>query len=343
MRRSPAKNRTGRRVTTRGAGSGGQPRSIEVRVPASAANLGAGFDCFGLALELFLTVRATVLPQSSEPIFIDNRGEPGSENLPREAEKNLIVRAMRAAAERYGLRLPPLRLNVHNGIPLTSGLGSSAAAIVTGITLCSALNDNAIPDDAALALAAELEGHADNVAAALHGGFVVTSIGADGKVLALRRPWPREIRVLVVTPHATLETSQARAVLPTAVSRSDAVHNLQRAALFCAAIEEGRHNLLWEAMQDKLHQPYRAPLVPGLAEALATPRLPGLLGIALSGAGPSVIALANANLPKIGEAIASRFRGRGIEATIRQLAVCQRGTQLSVHKQPRANRHGARR
>ena len=309
----------------------GALRTLEIRVSASTANLGAGFDCFGLALKLYLTVQATLLPGADSAWQIRSRGEPGSESLPSTAEENLIARAMRTAAERHGLELPPLRLDVHNGIPLASGLGSSAAALVAGVKLCSALNGNAISDDATLSLAAELEGHADNVAAALYGGFVITVTDSDRRVLAHCQRWPAEIRVLVVTPHVKLETQHARAVLPPSVSRADAVHNLQRAALFCAALGRKRHDLFWKAMQDRLHQPYRGPLIPGLAEALATPRLPGMLGIALSGAGPSVVALAKNNRCQIGEAIAAHFHKRGIETTVRQVATCPHGAQVFEH------------
>ncbi len=307
----------------------GRRRSVEVRVPASTANLGSGFDCFGLALQLHLTVRATVVPEADERCRIRSRGEDGSALLPRTAEKNLIVRAMRFAAERQGLTLPPMRLAVHNGIPLASGLGSSAAAIVAGISLCALISGSQIPDETALGYATELEGHADNVAAALHGGLVITCVIPSGGVLALKKPWPLEIRVVVVTPRVTVETVHARAVLPPAVSRADAVHNLQRAALFTAALEQGRHDLLWEAMQDRLHQPHRQGLVPGLAEALATPRLPGLLGVSLSGAGPSVLAFAQSHLEQIGEAIAEPFRKHGIQTTVRNLAVDEHGRQTT--------------
>lgn len=311
-------------------------RSVEVRVPASTANLGSGFDCFGLALQLYLTVRATLVPDSDERCRIRSRGEDGSALLPRAPEKNLIVRAMRFAAERRGLTLPPMRLAVYNGIPLASGLGSSAAAIVAGISLCALTTGSEIPDQTALGYATELEGHADNVAAALHGGLVITCASPSGGVLALKKRWPPEIRIVVVTPHVAVETAHARAVLPPAVSRADAVHNLQRAALFTAALEQGRHDLLWEAMQDRLHQPHRQGLVPGLAEALATPRLPGLLGVALSGAGPGVLAFAQTHLEQIGEAIAAPFRKHGIRTMVRNLAVDEHGQQASDSSRGRA-------
>lgn len=299
-------------------------RCVEVRVPASTSNLGAGFDCFGLALRLYLTVRATVAPEAAEPCRVRSSGEGEGAALPRSAE-NLIFRAMCVAAAREGLSLPPVRLAVRNEIPLGRGLGSSAAAIVAGLTLGAALCGRELADETLLRRATELEGHADNVAAALCGGWVTTCVTEDGGVLAVKRRWPRDLKIVVVSPHVSLDTAHARAALPPLVGRADAVHNLQRAALFSAAIEERADDLLWEAMRDRLHQPHRRHLVPGLAEALDTPRLPGLVGLALSGAGPSVLAIARDRFEEIGAAIAGGFRGKGVEAASRLLEVDEDG------------------
>lgn len=301
--------------------------AVEVRVPASAGNLGAGFDCFGLALRLYLTVRATVDPQSLQPCRMRSRGEGYGTALPSTAD-NLIFRALNLAARKQGLTLPPVYLEADNEIPLSSGLGSSAAAIIAGITLCEALCDHEIPSELVLRYATELEGHSDNVAASLFGGWVITCTGQDGSVLAVKKYWPRDIKVIVVSPHATLETARARAALSPLVSHADAAHNVQRAALFTAAIEEHRHDLLWEATRDRLHQERRQSLVPGLADALATPRHPGLLGLALSGAGPSVLALAQDHFDELGETIAQCFHKHGIETTVRLLEVDESGRQI---------------
>ena len=301
--------------------------AVEVRVPASAGNLGAGFDCFGLALQLYLTVRVTVDSESLQPCRMRSRGEGYGTNLSPTAD-NLIFRAMSFAAEKQGLTLPPISIEAENEIPLGSGLGSSAAAIIAGITLCAALCDHEISSDLVLRYATELEGHSDNVAASLFGGWVITCTGQDGSVIAVKKYWPRDIKVIVVSPHATLETARARAALLPLVSHADAVHNVQRAALFTAAFEEHRYDLLWEATRDRLHQERRQGLVPGLADALATPRLPGLLGLALSGAGPSVLALARDHFDELGMAIAECFQKREIETTVRLLDVDESGRQI---------------
>ncbi|HJU54761.1 MAG TPA: homoserine kinase [Pyrinomonadaceae bacterium] len=303
--------------------------SFTVRVPASTSNLGAGFDCFGLALRLYLSVRATVVEGAAEPCRVRNGGE--GVGLSRTAD-NLIYVAMRFAASREGLELPPVRLAVHNELPLGRGLGSSAAAIVAGLSLCQLVCGHELSDETILRYALELEGHADNVAPALYGGFVVNCVTQGGGVLAVKRRWPADLKTIVVSPDVSLKTAEARDALPRTIERAAAVHNIQRAALFVAALDAGRYDLLWEAMRDQLHQRHRESLVPGLSAALATPREPGLVGLALSGAGPSVVALATSRFAELGETIAESFRRNGTGARVRVLDVDGEGLQTSVSK-----------
>lgn len=311
---------------------GKSERSFSVRVPASTSNLGAGFDTFSLALQLYLTVSARVVPAANPMCRVTSSGEGSSSGLLSPSGDNLIFRAMSFAAEREGWILPPMKLDVQNELPLGSGLGSSAAAIVAGITLGSLICDRELRAETVLRYALEMEGHADNVAAAYHGGWVTSCVKPDGNVLAIKRSWPTDLKVIAVSPDALLKTAETRSALPDTLEHNDAVHNLQRVALFSAAVEEGAYDLLWEAMQDRMHQPYRQSLVPGLSEALATKRQPGLLGVALSGSGPSVIALARDHLPEVGEAIAGSFRRHGIPATVRLLEVDREGWKATVEK-----------
>ena len=299
--------------------------AFEVRVPGSTSNLGSGFDCFGLALRLYLTVSATAVPDATEPCRVTTTGAKENEALPRNAV-NLIYRAMSFASRSEGASLPPVELIAHNEIPLASGLGSSAAAIVAGIKLAGLIVGTEISDQAILNYATEFEGHPDNVAASLHGGFIASCIAADKNVLSAKFDWPSKIRVVVVSPHSQLPTHVARAALQRTVSRVDAVFNLQRAALFVGAIAQGRHDILWEAMRDRLHQPQRESLVPGLAAALALPRMPGLLGVALSGAGPSIVALVESNEEEIGQRIAKCFK---VESNVRTLDVDNEGCRIN--------------
>lgn len=300
----------------------------EVRVPASTSNLGPGFDCFGLALKLYLTVSATSILDATELCRVTTTGAKENEALPRNAV-NLIYRAMSFAAERERVSLPCIELNVHNEIPLASGLGSSAAAIVAGIKLSALITGKSISDQSILNYATEFEGHPDNVAASLYGGFTASCICSNGTVLSTKFDWPEQIRIVVVSPHSQLPTHVARAALPRTITRLDAVQNLQRTAIFTAALAQQRYDLLWEAMRDRLHQPHRESLVPGLAEALALPHIPGLLGIALSGAGPSIVSLVDDNEDEIGACIASCFKARNIESTTRILDVDNEGIQLT--------------
>lgn len=312
-----------------------QQSVFEVRVPASSANLGAGFDCLGLALKLYLTVRAKVLTQPGARSLVRSGGVQGSSILPGAPDQNLILRAMRNVAERESFDLPPVRLDVKNQIPIAAGLGSSAAAIAAGVALSFALSGRKLALNTALRYAAEMEGHADNVAAAILGGLVVTLIRADGSVAAIRKLWPNDLRVIAITPVLTLETTASRSALPKTVPHGDAVHNLQRTALLVAALEQRRYDLLWDAMQDRLHQPYRQALIPGLADALAMPRAPGLVAVALSGSGPTVIAIATSRFQEIGKAIADIFTMNGLASTIRKLSVAQEGLVLTTKRTPR--------
>lgn len=299
--------------------------TFEIRVPASTSNLGPGFDCFGLALKLYLTVRATAVPNASEPCRVTTTGAKENEALPRNAV-NLIYRAMSFAARSEGAALPPVELVAHNEIPLASGLGSSAAAIVAGVKLAGLITGKEIPDQSILNYATEFEGHPDNVSASLHGGFIASCISSDKTVLAAKFDWPAKIRVVVVSPHSQLPTHVARAALPRTVSRVDAVYNLQRAVLFAASIAQQRYDRLWEAMHDRMHQPQRESLVPGLGDALALPHMPGLLGIALSGAGPSIVALVESNEEEIGQRIAKCFK---VGSTVRSLEVDNQGCRIN--------------
>jgi homoserine kinase len=300
------------------------PDSALIRVPASTSNLGAGFDCFGLALKLYLNVEARVDVESQMPCRVEVIFEESHSHFPRD-ENNLIYRAMKITAEKFNKSLPSVHLKIHNEIPLCSGLGSSAAAIVAGIELANRLCELNLSKDEMLQIATEMEGHPDNVAASIFGGWVINCVDEEGKTITIKRDFPDEIKIIAVTPHAQLETKKAREVLPKTVSHKDAVFNLQRASLFIAAIESRSFDLLREAMRDCLHQPYRQDLILGLKDALAIDGIEGLLGVCLSGAGPSVLAFATENFDAISEAIADCFQQNDIETTVRFLEVCNAG------------------
>jgi homoserine kinase len=206
---------------------------------------------------------------------------------------------------------------VRSGIPLKAGLGSSAAAIVAGIRLFE-LIAGPLPTADVLTLAAQLEGHPDNTSASILGGLTASCQTTTG-VIAIACRWPDDIRVVLATPDVALETKVARATLPAAIDRTDAIFNLQRTAVLLQAIHTGRYDALREALRDRLHQPYRAPLVPGLEQALAFEH-PALLGVFLSGAGPSIAALTRGDAPDVVNRFERLYRDTlGLGCTVRTL------------------------
>ncbi len=304
-----------------------------MRVPGSSANLGPGFDVLGLALELYLEARATEPQPGAPPVRISGPHGAGIST----GESNLVLVAFRAAFERQGLAAPQVSLELNNAIPLGRGLGSSGAALVAGVALANYCGRLRLSTLEMLTLAAELEGHPDNVAASCLGGLAVVcppespapdsgASAAHRGIQALALPWPAEISVVIAVPDFELETKKARAALPLSYNRADAVFNLQRLALLVGALACGRPHpgQLAAALADRLHQPYRAPLVPGLSEALRL-RAPGLLGVALSGAGPSLIALVEGGPQPTIAALQQLYRELGLAADVRPVNVDTHG------------------
>lgn len=257
---------------------------LRVRVPATTANLGAGFDVLGLSLSLYNEIEAT----ADESLVITVEGE-GATELPRDAT-NLVWQAAQRVFACARVTPPGARLHMRNAIPLESGLGSSAAAIVAGLLLGNSLIGSKLDRDTLLALAIDMEGHPDNVAPAMLGGLVAGARDDDGHPIVRQLTIPA-LRAVVVMPEARLSTAAARRALPSTIPMSDAVFNLGRLALTIAAFQAGDYALLAQAMGDRLHQPYRAPLAPGLADALAAAHAQGAAA-AISGAGPAVVAFA---------------------------------------------------
>jgi homoserine kinase len=289
----------------------------DIVVPGSISNLGPSFDALSVAVQLYLRVHVLeVLPTAPDTIEweFDGQGPSG---------ENRLESAYRLARQRMGLPAPGLRVRVSSEIPQTAGLGSSAAAAVAGLRLYEAFTGPRAPMEW-LALATELEGHPDNAAAALLGGLTV-SVQQDGCVIARTGRWPEDLRFVVATPHVGLHTSHARRVLPRDVPLGDAVFNLQRALLFVRALDSGRYEDLRESMRDRWHQPARASLVPGLAEAMAVDD-PAVLGVCLSGAGPSILALATDGAPRAATLLSDLYKLLGVPCTIRTLSAHQPST-----------------
>ncbi|MEW6769940.1 MAG: homoserine kinase [Bacillota bacterium] len=283
----------------------------KVRVPATTANLGAGCDCLGLALSLYNTV-AVELAGSGLAITVSGEGEDA---VPRD-RSNLVWQAMERLWAKAGFPVPAgVRIALKNRIPPGAGLGSSAAAIIGGLVAADALAGGVTAREEILTLATALEGHPDNVAPALLGGVVV-AVAEGERVVGLKFPVAPELKAVVAVPDYRVATAQAREILPPAYPREDTLYNVGRAALLVGALASGRYDLLGFGMQDRLHQPYRAPLVPGLKEVLAAAVDAGAAGAALSGAGPAVVALATRETGRIGAAMLEAFGAAGVRARV---------------------------
>ena len=338
------------------SGSRWRDKPVVVRAPASSANLGPGFDALGLALSLHDVAVARV---TGGGLDIEVSGE-GSQSAAA-GEAHLVVRAMRAAFDVLGGQPPGLGLRSLNAIPHGRGLGSSAAAIVTGILAARGLatgGTEMLPDDAVLALATSLEGHPDNVAACLHGGLTISWVpepetpavaaAGNGASPVATPPGPRvvrlpvleEIRPVVFVAEEGLATHTARGALPAAVPHRDAVANAARAALLVAALTRVPE-VLFDATRDYLHQPYRARVMPRTADLLGRLRAAGVAAV-VSGAGPSVLAFTVAAGPAGPDLVDSIAAETGIGWRISPLAIDRQGATLQTAVPGERPRNSAR-
>jgi homoserine kinase len=295
----------------------------EVRVPASIANLGAGFDTLAVAVQLYLSVRIRKIhPEANNELCFDFVGE----QLDGE---NYIERAFRFLAKQNGIAFPSMEIEVRADIPMKSGLGSSAAATVAGLRLFEVVI-GPLPPQGLLNAACALEGHPDNAAAALFGGMTGSCQLPDSSVVAVSFQWPEELQFVVLTPTVPVKasTSVARGVLPARITREDAVFNMQRLVLLFKALQTGEYGLLREGLRDRLHQPYRQALVPGLENALHLEH-PDLLGVCLSGAGPSIVGFAKNPEPVV-EVLSKSYQPLGIPFLVRTLRVHQNAREAST-------------
>jgi homoserine kinase len=296
---------------------------LRVAVAGSVSNLGPGFDALSVAVGVYLTAEVVGVdparPGTLQVELADGKPIPG---------ENRVLTGFERAHARFGDSGPGLVVRVASDIPMRAGLGSSAAATVAGLRLYeAATRPRAVVD--LMRVATEIEGHPDNAAAAIHGGLTVSCQRVNGQIETLSWTWPPELKFVVGTPAAELETAFARTVLPSQVSLKDAIFNLQRALLLVRAIDAGRYDLLREALGDRWHQPARQRFVPGLAEALALDH-PAVLGVCLSGAGPSILALAlEDRAPEAARLLEDIYRNLGVACTIRTLSACQPSRALS--------------
>ena len=309
----------------------GMKRIIRVRVPATTANIGPGFYCFGAALALYCRVDATVEIAKKFDLSIAVSGE-GAGMIPRDT-RNIVWKAMEAVFHAFRVpanKIPALALSIHNDIPIASGLGSSAAARVAGCVLAYRILKKPLDTGKINQIASALEGHPDNVVPALVGGWCV-SVTNGATIEHIKLPVPH-LKTIVCTPDFSLNTERARRALPKKVLLRDAVFNLSRSAMMIAALAQKQYQMLSCAMKDRLHQPYRQKLIPGMESVLNAARMSGAVGAALSGAGPSLIALASTkNASRVARAMQTTWKRHMIVAQSRVLSFDTTGTSVQEH------------
>ena len=286
-------------------------KSVKVRVPGTSANCGPGFDCLGVACTIYNELELTLLEE--ERLDIEITGD-GAENIPVD-ERNIVWRSIQKLLERAGkaqeYKGAVIRMN--NGVPLSRGLGSSATAIVGGLKAANECLGNPFTNRDLLQMATEIEGHPDNVAPAIFGGFTI-SIVRNGKPECFSLMPKLPVKLVVTVPDFFLPTKAARAVLPAEVPMKDAVFNIGRAAMLTAALCKGNKSFLRSVFDDALHQPYRAKLIPGMYDVFKAARAAGALGASMSGAGPCLIAFTVENADAVGMVMRDAFARNNVKS-----------------------------
>jgi len=292
-------------------------RKVEIKVPATTANLGPGFDCLGMALDLWNTVE---LELDSEGIQITGEGK----DTLSEDENNLIFQSAISLFDAALVPVPRFSLTCHNDIPLARGLGSSAAAVIGGISAANEICGKPFNNQQIARLAANIEGHPDNVVPALDGGLRIV-IRQEENILSSPVSIPPNIRAVALIPHQPISTKQARTILPTNVRREDAIFNIGRVALLVNSLSTGDTALLKSATQDKLHQPQREILFPAMRLIFQAAQKAGALGVFLSGSGPTIIALTVERGMTIAYEMADIAEKSGVLSDLRIMEISQTG------------------
>lgn len=308
---------------------------VTVKVPATTANFGAGFDCFGMALPIYnvITIEETVLPGTGIEINImsetDNDDELAIEHIPKD-ENNIIYKAVEMLYNSIGQSPSELKINIKSQIPIAKGLGSSAAIIVGGLLAANELLGKPADEAALLSIATEVEGHPDNVVPAIIGGLVLTSQEEDGSIVYRKLTWPEEWHLTVCVPDYELATDISRSVLPKEVPLQNATFNSRRTAMFVEAIHLKDVELMRLALQDKLHQPYRTKLVPGLQDIMDNLKHEeNVIGCVLSGAGPSILIISQKNnLDRIKSIVSETWENYNVKTDIHTYKVEEKGAQV---------------
>ncbi|HEY9698490.1 MAG TPA: homoserine kinase [Trichocoleus sp.] len=302
--------------------------TVSVTVPATTANLGAGFDCIGAALTLYNRFQFSLLSSDeADPLVIDVTGSE-ADRVTRD-QTNLAYKAFVHLHQKIGQVPPPLHLAIDLDVPLARGLGSSATAIVAGLVGANALAGSPLASADVMALAIEMEGHPDNVVPALIGGCRLAATKPDSSWIICDIPWHEEVVPIVAIPNFELSTAEARRVLPTEYSRQDAIFNTAHLGLLLRGLETGRSDWLESALQDRIHQPYRQILIQGYEAVEKAVHQSGAYGMVISGAGPTLLALAHPTQALAVEAaMAEAWAATGIKVQTKVLHVDTEGATV---------------
>jgi homoserine kinase len=304
-------------------------------VPATSANLGCAFDCAGLALRLHL--QALFIPAESSGLTVEHKGGT-PDGFPIDSS-NLVLKAISFAAEKLNNSPPSGHVAVESQIPIGVGLGSSAAAVIAGLLLGARYAGQEVSPEQLLRWAEEMEGHVDNAAAAYYGGLVFALCNNIDRIVTAKAVFPEGIRIVAVSPAIAVPTHEARKVLPASYERADVLHTLQRTGLLAATCFSGKFELFPELFDDKLHHPFRQKLVPGIEDCLRL-RRPGLMGVAISGSGSSVIAFAESGEVEIAQALQKIFFEAGVPSEVRFTQADNNGAWVTREAVPLADRLG---
>ena len=303
---------------------------ISVKVPATTANIGPGFDSFGMAIPLYniITIEETVLG-GVEIELISKDDEIQDLHLPAD-DTNIIYGAIEQLYACVGQAPSAIKVTIDTSIPIAKGLGSSASVIVGALIAANELLGRPADLDALLSIANEVEGHPDNTTPAFLGGFCISSLEEDGSIKYCKLDWPEDWKLTLCVPDFELSTSISRSVLPEKISREDSVFNIRRAAMLVHSIHTQDAELMKLAMQDKLHQPYRIRFVPGLEDVMEELKaFDNVLGVALSGAGPSILVISKGNnLDKIREVIRTTWEKYSVKADISTFDIDTTGAEI---------------
>ncbi|RUM48703.1 MAG: homoserine kinase [Hydrogenothermus sp.] len=297
-------------------------KALRIKVPATSANLGAGFDTLGIALNLY----NEFIVEENDSIEIETYPKfPEFEN----PDKNLFVKVLKTTCQFLGNEFHGVKVKQIINIPVSRGLGSSATAIVAGILAGFYANKKQPTDKEFFKIAYQFEPHPDNLLPAWKGGLITACIEGENTYYS-KIPFPKDIKAVVVVPDFELSTEKARSVLPENISIKDAVYNIQRVSLFISALVNKNYELLKIAMNDKLHQPYRKQLIPNFDKVIKRALENGALGVSLSGAGSCMIALAKENFDKIGSGMVKAFNEVNISAEYKILEINEEGSKILI-------------